>query len=180
MGGVQEGGRFLGQRALHYTPSASVSTCICNTHNITVKIETHRYYADPQPSVRDILDSTSALTAAISRSLKMGVNRGCHISVNFRTDVFNFLFKYKGSEYSHGPGRIFEREDLDMNFFSTDWYRVHDKLGDGCEVQFPIRLQSRLKWAQTVFIRDDQSGQIHPKNKTFEEVCVIWLVKQRM
>ena len=110
----------------------------------------------------------------------MGVNRGCHISVNFRTDVFNFLFKDKGSEYSHGPGRIFEREDLDMNFFSTDWYRVHDKLGDGCEVQFPIRLQSRLKWAQTVFIRDDQSGQIHPKNKTFEEVCVIWLVKQRM
>ena len=55
---------------------------------------------------------------------------------------------------------------------------MHDKLGDGCEVQFPVRLHSRLKWGQTVYIQDDKSGEIHPKN--FEEVCLIWLVEQRI
>lgn len=110
----------------------------------------------------------------------MGVNRGCNISVNFRTDVFEFLFKNKGSDYPHGPGRLYNHQDFDNTFFTTDWHRVHDTLGDGCEVQFPVRLHSRLKWGQTVYIQDDKSGEIHPKNKYFEEVCLIWLVKQRI
>jgi hypothetical protein len=39
----------------------------------------------------------SAFSAAVNISLKMGVNRGCNISVNFRTDVFEFLFKHKAA-----------------------------------------------------------------------------------
>ena len=100
---------------------------------------------NPQPSFRDILDSTSVFIAAINRSLKMGVNRECHININFRTDIFQFLFKNKGSNYSHGSGQFISLEDFDTTFFTAHWHRVHDKLGDGCEVIFPMRLHSRVK-----------------------------------
>lgn len=110
----------------------------------------------------------------------MGVNRGYHITINFRTDVFKFLFNNKGSKYQHGPGWVFELEHFDNTFFPINWHRAHDRLGDGCEVQFPVRLHGQLKWAQTVYIKDSDSGEVTPKNKNFEEVCIVWLVKQRM
>ena len=117
--------------------------------------------------MRATLDCVSAFLAAINKSLKMGVNRGSQITVNFRTDVFQFLFKDKGREYPHGPGQLFELEDFDKNFFLPDWHRVHDHLGDGCEIQFPLRLRSRVKWAQATFLRDDQSDILRPKKKKF-------------
>jgi hypothetical protein len=59
-------------------------------------------------------------------------------------------------------------------------YQVHDQLGDGCEVQFPVRMHSKVKWEHTVFIKDEENGTIAPKNRSFEEVCVICLLKQRV
>jgi hypothetical protein len=84
-----------------------------------------RYFEDPRPSVRAVLDATSSLSAAINKSLKMGVNRGHHLTVNCRTDVFHFCSK-----------RLYELADFDRNFFPKGWHQVHDQLGDGCAVRF--------------------------------------------
>ena len=32
-------------------------------------------------------------------------------------------------------------------FFPVNWIIVYDKLGNGCKVDFPVRLQSKLKWS---------------------------------
>ena len=51
------------------------------------------YITNPKPSRRNILHSISSFTDAVNRSLKMGVNEGCNITMNFRTDVFRFTTK---------------------------------------------------------------------------------------
>ena len=110
----------------------------------------------------------------------MGLNRACRITVNFRTDVFRFLFRDKGTPYEHGPGYLYNLEDFDASYFPHNWHKIHDRLGDGCEVKFPIRLHNKLKWDATVHIRDETTDCLVQKKKTFDEVCTIWLVKQRI
>jgi len=36
-------------------------------------------------------------------------------------------------------------------FFPVNWFIVYDKLGNGSTVDFPVRLESRLKWTPTVY-----------------------------
>ena len=81
----------------------------------------HRYFADPQPPVIAILDCVSAFTEAVNKSLKMGVNRGSCINITFRTDVFKFLFKDRGRDCPHGPGKFLELEDFNQDFFPAFW-----------------------------------------------------------
>ena len=109
----------------------------------------------------------------------MGVNKGCRLTVNFRADVFRFLFKDKGSDYPHGTELIYTLDDFDTAYFPTDWYRVHDRLGDGCKVEFPVRMQIKVKWSPTVYIKNEETAMVLPKKKHFDEVCVVWITKQR-
>ena len=55
-----------------------------------------------------------------------------------------------------------------------EWYIVYDRLGDGCRVDFPIRLGSRIKWSSQVF-----SGNGNVKPKIFKEMIYVTLVKGR-
>ena len=109
---------------------------------------------------------------------KMGVNRGCRLTVNFRTDVFKFLFEGKGREYSYGRGRMYSQDDFDEQYFDKDWHRAHDRLGDGCKVEFPLHMASKVKWSPTVYVRDER-GAVLPKKKKCDELVTVWIVKQR-
>lgn len=109
----------------------------------------------------------------------MGVNKGSWFSVNFRTDVFKYLSKDKGSEHPHSTGRLYTLDEFDSAYFPTDWYRLHDRLGDGCEIEFPVCMVSKVKWSPTFYCRDDNSGRVTPKKKYFEEVCTVWILKRR-
>lgn len=110
----------------------------------------------------------------------MGLNRACHITVHFRTDVFHFLFREKGSQYEHGIGCLYNLEDFDVSYFPQNWHKIHDRLGDGCQVKFPIRMNKRLKWDTPAYIRDEKTDQLVQKKKSFDEVCTICLVKERV
>ena len=98
-----------------------------------------------------------------------------YITVPFRTDVYMFLFGRKGKEPSHGLGRWYENEDFNTEYFPS-WSKCHDKLGDGCTIDFPIRLHmQKLKWSTRTFIKQDD-GTVMPKARSFEEVLVVNLV----
>ena len=103
----------------------------------------------------------------------MGVNRGCRLTVNFR------LFKDKGSEYQHGTGRLYTLADFETAYFPPDWYRLQDRLGDGCKIDFPVRLFCKVKWSPTVYVSSEERTVVLPKKKYFEEVCMVWIAKQR-
>ena len=69
-------------------------------------------------------------------------------------------------EYNFTHWTTFNKE-----YFPADWHRVYDRLGDECEVR-------RVKWSSTVYTTNDQE-QVLPKKKHFDEVCIVWIVKQR-
>ena len=104
----------------------------------------------------------------------MGVNKSCKIELEFRVDVFRFLFKGKGRTPPTGRGLYYDLDDFDSTYFCADWYKTYDKLGDGCCLEFPVRLESRLKWSSTVY-----SSSRSVKPRIFTEMIYVTLVKSR-
>ena len=62
-------------------------------------------------------------------------------------------------------------------FFPVNWFIVYDKLGNGCKVDFPVRLESKLKWSPTVYGKLS-NGTVVVQEKIFSEILVT-LVKKR-
>ena len=110
----------------------------------------HSAFEAPDPPYRLIADSVSNFVAEV-HSLKLGVNLNCSFSVDFRVDVFNFLFSGKGSVPPSGRGNFFELADFSNVYFPAGWYVVYDKLGDGCKVVFPVRLESKIRYSSPVY-----------------------------
>ena len=119
-----------------------------------------------------IADATSHLIAAVQRSLKSGVNR---LDLDFRTDIFRFLFNGRGRNPPRGRGLFYDLDDFDKTYFKDDWYVAYDKLGDGCTIDFPVRLESKIRWSPKVYNAD---GTV--KSRIFSEIICITLVKMRI
>ena len=58
--------------------------------------------------------------------------------------------------------------------FKDDWYVAYDKLGDGCSVDFPIILESKITWSPKV---SNSDGSIKPI--VFSEIICVTVVKIR-
>ena len=116
------------------------------------------------------------MKAVIHKSLKSGINRNNRLELEFRTDVFRFLFSGKGRTPPSGRGLFYDLKDFDTTYFGDNWHNiiVYDKLGDGCCVEFPLRLESRIKWSAVVYNSDGSS-----KPKLFNEMISVTLVKTR-
>ena len=93
----------------------------------------------------------------IHKSLKSGINRNNRLDIEFRTDVFRFLFNGNGRTPPRGRGLFF---DFEQTYFGDNWYIQYDKLGDGCRIDFPVRLESRIKWSSVVY---DPDGSAKPR-----------------
>ena len=132
----------------------------------------------PCPEYRLVADNFSNFIAEVHRSLKLGVNVNCSFSVAFRTDVFNFLFKGKGSVPPTGRGNFFDLADFSNVYFPHDWYVVYDKLGNGCKVVFPVRLESKVRFSRPVYSKKSD-GSLVLQPKTFTEMVYVSLVKIR-
>ena len=104
----------------------------------------YRSYFNPQPSVREIIDSVSNFLSSPSGSLKSGAICKCQFTVEFRMDVFRYLFRDRGTKPTRGLGKLYQKVDFSEQFFSSEWDKVYDRLGDGCQVDFPIRIHSKL------------------------------------
>lgn len=124
------------------------------------------------------MDEVSRLVLQVQRSLKSGVNLNRVFSVEFRVDVFNFLFKNKGRAPPAGRGLFYDLSSFSTTYFPVDWHVVYDKLGDGCRVDFPVRLESKLKWSNKAYTKDT-SGNLELKPRTFTEMIYVKLVKCR-
>ena len=175
VGGISKRRGFLGACRKHYLCSTSVRRKYCLYYNNYIRKQLfYSSFESPTPSHRDILDATSHLKATVQKSLKSGINCNNKMEVEFRTDVFKFLFKDKGSKPPRGRGLFYFLEDFDSTYFSDDWYIVYDKLGDGCKVDFPVRLESKVKWSSAVHT---SNGSV--KRRIFTEIISVTLVKIR-
>ena len=104
-----------------------------------------RNYEDPSPPFRVVSDSVSSLILGIQGSLRRGINLNCKFNVEFRVDVFSYLFSGKGSLPLSGQGKLYNLDDFNPTFSPGNWFIVYDKLGNGCKVDFPVHLESKLK-----------------------------------
>ena len=102
------------------------------------------------------------------------------LQFHLEQNVYIFLFGRKGKEPSHGLGCWYANDDFNTEYFPSNWTKCHDKLGDGCTIDFPIRLDSKLKWSLRYLIKQDD-GTVMPKaRRSFEEVLVINVVTKKM
>ena len=124
------------------------------------------------------MDGISNFCAAVDKSLKSGVNLHCTFKVEFRTDLFNFLFDGKGRHPPRRLGQLYELQDFDNRYFKTNWFRCYDKLGNGCEIDFPVRLYSKITWSALVYEKLS-NGQVQPKPQSYQEFIFVTLVKKR-
>ena len=78
----------------------------------------------------------------------MGINRNNRLDIEFRTDVFNG---------KRQQGLFYDLDDFKQTSFGDNWYVVYDKLGDGCRIDFPVILESRIKWSSVVYNSDSSA-----------------------
>ena len=105
------------------------------------------------------MDSVTSFLSALHRSLSLGTIRFCKFKVDFRHDSFNFLFKNKGARPTAGRGLLFCQEVFDNHYFKEYWFVCFDRLGNGCTVDFPIRLEPVLKQGPIRFVKTN-SGEL--------------------
>jgi len=77
-----------------------------------------------------------------------------------------------------GEVTFFELVDFSKLYFPADWHVAYDKLGNGCEVVFPVRLESKTKFSSSVYGKC-LDGSIVLKPKIFTEMIYVSLVKAR-
>lgn len=138
----------------------------------------HRTYTNPHPENRCILDCVSNFVSAVSASLKLGTVRLCKFSVEFRLDVFKFLFDGKGTTSSRTAGKLYNRGDFDSKYFPEGWNTVCDKLGDGCEIEFPVQMDIHIKYGPKCYLKDSE-GSFSLKPRSFSEVVIVTISKNR-
>jgi hypothetical protein len=59
--------------------------------------------------------------------------------VNFRHDVFRYLFKDRGVESEDGRHLLLNRDDFSRCKLPQDWDQLLDRLGNGTKVEFPVK-----------------------------------------
>ena len=80
-------------------------------------------------------------------------------------DVFRYLFRDRGTKPTRGLGKLYQTVDFSEQFFSSEW-EVYDRLGDGCQVDFPIRMHSKLRWSPIVYTQGEDGMLLH-KQQSF-------------
>lgn len=155
----------------------SNNACPCTGRSIFLCYNNYYYrsFESPVPQYRVIADAASHFMAAVQKSLKSGVNCNNRLDLEFKTDVFRFLFNGKGRNPPKGRGLFYDMDDFDRTYFRDDWCVAYDKLGDGCAIDFPVRLENKIRWSPVVF-----SVDCTVKPRIFSEILCVTLVKKRM
>ena len=107
---------------------------------------------------------------AISDSLRAGCIRKNRIDIEFRSDSFKFLLSNKGT------GAQCNLADFNDRYFLKGWNRYISKTCEGFEVDFPIVLVHKLKWANYGYCR--VGDRYEHKNRTFREIIAVTLCKR--
>lgn len=136
----------------------------------------HRCYNNPHPQRRVVLDHVSDFISSVSKSLKCGTIRASKFSIEFRLDVFRYLFNSKGR--ARGSGKLYEKDDFNSDYFGEDWWFVLDKNGDGCCVDFPMEMRTAVKFSPIMYSKCSD-GRIVERLRSYSEIVYVILLKRR-
>ena len=108
----------------------------------------------------------------IDKSLRLGSSRHTSFSVEFRHEVYRFLW---------GDNTVLNLEDFDTSYFGKGWdqqYKYNDKEGHnyGTRIRFPIRTKLKLQYNKQAFYINTENKLIS-KKKGFSEIVHVKLKK---
>ncbi|KAJ7373254.1 hypothetical protein OS493_012843 [Desmophyllum pertusum] len=66
------------------------------------------------------------------------------MTVEFRHDVFKYLFQRKGRKSKDKYWTMYEEPDFSKCNFPIQWNSWFDKHGDGCRMRFPVKMRTML------------------------------------
>ena len=127
-----------------------------------------RLYLHPCPSSDTIEDNVTRLLLHTAESLNAGTVRSSTFSVPFKFEVYRYLFG--------NLTNLFET-DFPSNLFPSNWFVVHDKYGNGCSIDFPIKMTRKLKYEPKSFFKA-RDGTMIAKPRIFTEVICVNLCKK--
>lgn len=130
-----------------------------------------RDYHLPQPPEDVILENVSVLKYSIEQSLMAGSIRKYKFTVPFRHDVFKHLFEQK-------EDRCYALADFPPHLFPSGWNTVYSVIGDGCTVEFPVKMTPYLKWSRKCYYKKTD-GSLDVKPRYFTECVIVSLNKNR-
>ena len=118
---------------------------------------TFRTFSAPKPSSRVIQNSVSRMMSNVQLSLSTGTSRKRFISFEFRSDVYQFLFRHKGvTRMDTKKGyKSFNSEDFNPLYFTPGWDTVFDHLGDGCQIHFPVEMKWATRWSKKLYDKEE-------------------------
>jgi hypothetical protein len=96
------------------------------------------------------------------------------MTVEFRQDVFSFLFMGKGTK--HGLWFLLEKKDFEETFFSNDWNNLLDHHGQGTKLHFPVKVRHFISWSPTQHIVET-SGNVVPSPRSYLEKMSMDFIK---
>ena len=96
-----------------------------------------RAYLNPQPTAELVAAGRDMLHTAILENLKS--KSILPTLVNFRHDVFRYLFKNKGVKSEDGRHLLLEKDDFDRCHLPQQWDQILDRLGNGTRVEFLVK-----------------------------------------
>ena len=123
-----------------------------------------------------MLDHVSDFISCIGKSLKCGTIRASKFCIDFRLDVFRYLFNSKGKD--KGSGKLYEKDDFNSDYFGEDWWFVVDKNGDGCCIDFPVELRPAVKFSPKVYSKSSDGTTVE-KLRSYSEIVHVTLLKRR-
>lgn len=92
---------------------------------------------NPRPTAELVAAGIDMLHIAILENLKS--KSILPTQVNFRHDVFRYLFKSKGVESEDGRHLLLEKDDFARCHLPQQWDQLLDRLGNGTKVEFPVK-----------------------------------------
>lgn len=97
------------------------------------------------PSLEIISDGRDTLHCAVLEHLKS--KSSLPTTIPFRHDVFNYLFKDRGYKSNDRGYILLEKRDFDRCRFPSNWHQLVDVIGDGVQIDFPVKVRLFLSWS---------------------------------
>lgn len=110
-----------------------------------------------------MLAEVSRLRVALHQSLNRPRTRH-RLTIEFRQDVFSFLFAGKGRK--DGLWLLLEKEDFQAVYFPDNWDNLLDLHGQGTKVHFPVKVRHFISWSPAQHVVDE-SGNVVPSPRSY-------------
>ena len=120
-----------------------------------------RSHENPKPPTETLSDGRDLLHCALLDHLKSkSILPTCF---SFRHDVFKYLFKNRGSKSNDKGHILLEKQDFYRCNFPSSWYQLVDSIGDGVEIDFPVKARLFLSWSPKNHELVGESMQLLPR-----------------